>query len=476
MISNSIRCLPNGAADQTVALIGGGIVNLVTAYYLVKQGYSVKLFDQSPDPTTRPDFRLLGCSAGGGDGRVFSLNEARHHFINSRHYSGEVTSPLKRTIAEDGNLAIPASTLTPRDIKWIQQFEAVTGELAAQVNRELVAFNRESEPLWQEMVAAHPELFHRAGYVPGLYRVYATQEKYTRALAAEQAIGSIKRSFSPAEIAKELPALRDAQAADTIAGVLEVTGFSVNIHKLVNQLIGYLSAHGAELHWQVKIEEIERNQQAQVVRLRAGKHHFEADHYVMSVGAYSTELLAGFLSADSVAAVIGHWLTIPNRTPQLTRPFKYSRDGFASKGACEGANVIPGHNHKGQPVIHISSGHGYIGFGHETQPYEDVMNLRRGVEETVRRLFPKQSEDLDLALCEPMKTCTRPWTPSGLGIFERANTQRGGAFIITGGHNTGGFAQAPAVAMAVLAALEHRHHPMHELYHPQRLEKLTGWK
>jgi D-amino-acid dehydrogenase len=64
----------------------------------------------------------------------------------------------------------------------------------------------------------------------------------------------------------------------------------------------------------------------------------------------------------------------------------------------------------------------------------------------------------------------RPWTATGLGIFESTRTDQDGSFIITGGHNTGGFAQAPAVAMAVLASLERRSHLMHTLYHPNRLE------
>jgi D-amino-acid dehydrogenase len=99
------------------------------------------------------------------------------------------------------------------------------------------------------------------------------------------------------------------------------------------------------------------------------------------------------------------------------------------------------------------------------------MGLGQAVEETVRNLFPKAS-GMSAAPThrDEMKTCVRPWTATGLGIFENTGTDRDGSFIITGGHNTGGFAQAPAVAMAVLAAIEGRSHLMHTLYHPQRME------
>jgi glycine/D-amino acid oxidase-like deaminating enzyme len=466
VVKSMLRSM-DSSIGKTVALVGGGIVNLITAYYLVKNGFSVRIFDQGPDPTTGPDPRLLGCSAGGGDGRVFSLNEARHHFINSPHYDGKVASPFKRTIGEDGYLAIPPSSLTDRDLKWNQRFEAVTKDLAARFNQDLIAFNRESEPMWWEMIAAHPELYQRSGFQPDLFRIYATEEKFTRALSAEKAIGSIRRILELKDVASELPALRDALAAHAIAGVLEVTGFSVNVHRLVNQLIEYLSAQGAEFNWQCKIAGVDRDANGLVKGLKVGAQMIEACHYVMSLGAYSPELLAGFLSADAVAPVVGLWLTISNDSPQLNNPLKIARAGFASKGAAEGANVIPGLDHDGRPVLHVSSGHGYIGFEHESRRYQDVMGLGRAVEETARNMFPKARLIYGERNGE-MKACVRPWTATGLGIFESAPTNRDGSFIITGGHNTGGFAQAPAVAMAVLAALEHRRHPMHSLYHPNR--------
>ena len=466
----------DGSISKTVVLAGGGIVNLITAYYLINNGYSIRIFDRAPDPATRPNRRLLGCSAGGGDSRVFSLNEARHHFVNSRHYEGDVVSPFKRTIAEDGYLAVPPSSLTDRDFKWNERFEAVTRDLATRFNEDLISFNRESEPLWREMIAVHSELFQKSGFKPSLFRVYATGEQFARAQVTESAIGSVKRILSSDEIAGELPALRDAVEANAIAGALEVTGFSVNIHQLVDQLIAYLSSQGAEFHWQVKIDGIERGRSGLVKGLKAGSQTIEACHYVISMGAYSQELLAGFSSADAVAPVIGLWLTIPNMTPHLDRPLKVTRAGIASKGAAEGANVGPGVDHDGRPVIHVSSGHGYIGFDHESRPYEDVMGLGRAVEETVRNIFPKArwlTDALNAVNREDRKACVRPWTATGLGIFESTGTDRDGSFIITGGHNTGGFAQAPAVAMAVLASIERRSHPMHILYNPKRLEMVS---
>jgi len=463
----------NAAINQTVVLAGSGIVNLITAYHLNKQGYAVKVFEQAPDPRMRPDWRLLGCSAGGGNCRVFSLNEARHHFLNSRHYEGEVASPFQRTITEDGSLAVPPESLNERDHQWNARFESVTRALATRFNDDILSFNRESEPLWREMIAAHPLLFQKAGYTPGLFRVYSTAEKFERSQVTERALGACQRVLSADDIARELPALRAAVETNAIAGGMAVTGFSVGIHSLVDELIAFLSAQGVEFQWQVKIDAIERDGQGRVKGLQASSQRIVADHYVMSLGAYSQELFASFAAANAIAPMIGLWLTIPNQTPQLDRPFKLSRSGFAAKGPGEGANIVPGIDRAGQPIIHVSSGHGYIGFGQEARRFQDVMGLGRSVEETVRSIFPKVRQLADgreVVNGDEKLACVRPWTATGLGIFERTETDRDGSFIITAGHNTGGFAQSPAVAMAVLAAFEGRNHPMHQLYHPQRLE------
>ena len=48
------------------------------------------------------------------------------------------------------------------------------------------------------------------------------------------------------------------------------------------------------------------------------------------------------------------------------------------------------------------------------------------------------------------------------------STASGGSLIITGGNNTGGFAQAPAIARAVWKGLVGERDPIHVLFHPDR--------
>jgi hypothetical protein len=99
-----------------------------------------------------------------------------------------------------------------------------------------------------------------------------------------------------------------------------------------------------------------------------------------------------------------------------------------------------------------------------------------GIEDTARHFFPAayNQAQADGSLKAQRRYCIRPWTATGLGIFESMQTAQDGLLIITGGHNTGGFAQAPAIGTAVLASLQGKHHPMQTLYHPARYSAFTN--
>jgi D-amino-acid dehydrogenase len=123
-------------------------------------------------------------------------------------------------------------------------------------------------------------------------------------------------------------------------------------------------------------------------------------------------------------------------------------------------------------VLFCSSGHGFVGLRPGAVEHADLVELSRCILETARELFPDK-----VAAARgprPPSFCVRPWTPSGLGIFSARETARGGRFIVTNGHNTGGFSQAPEVAAAVARALEGMHHDMHALYAVGRGERGGG--
>ena len=136
----------------------------------------------------------------------------------------------------------------------------------------------------------------------------------------------------------------------------------------------------------------------------------------------------------------------------------------------EDANITVATDENGDPIMIIGSGYGYTGIGATNIDGRLLKVMYEGLIDTAQKYFPAAYHaamargDIESEL----RYCVRPWTSSSLGIFEAIPTASSGHCIITGGHNTGGFAQAPAVGKAVAALLSGEAHPMHALYHPDR--------
>jgi D-amino-acid dehydrogenase len=461
---------PASRGAPSVAIVGAGIVNLMTAFELLNHGFAVTVVEAGPDPRKDTASRRHGCTFGGCDARIFSFNESRHHHLRGLDVDQGTNVQFWRGISDGGWLSADPARLEPADARWIDAFARVPPWLAARYNGDIISFNVESWRSWRACLEEQPELFADVGLHDGLLRLYATAEKYARALVNERALGSVVRELDPGALGAEFPSLDEAVRGGHVAGALEVSGFSINIHKLGCRLVRIAEARGARFMYDSAVTGVVRDAGGRVAAIRCGDAELACDHYVFSSGAYSHHLLRELGSAGSVAPVIGMWLTLLDHPPYLDLPLKISRSGFASSGAAEGANVIAGTDCDGRRVIHLSSGHGYIGIHNRDPDRALLAELGKAVLETAAQYFPSKFERTRAAggLPEDMTYCIRPWTPDGLGIFETLPAGGGGKVVVTGGHNTGGFAQSPSVARAVRLALQGESHPMHALYHPRR--------
>ena len=89
-------------------------------------------------------------------------------------------------------------------------------------------------------------------------------------------------------------------------------------------------------------------------------------------------------------------------------------------------------------------------------------------------LFDSEFEAAEPKKLSDISYCVRPWTPTCLPVFESKNTRLGGKAIVFGGHNTGGFAQSPAFAKAVVDTITGKANPIQRLCHPERLSAFYG--
>jgi len=450
---------------RSVIIVGGGIVNLISAYYLSKSDYKVTILDASPDPRDSQHWSRYGCTRGGENARMFALSEA-DNYNDKIVQDADANSLFRRTVSECG-WDIRADRDSELESKWIREYEIVTPWLAKVFNDDILKFNAEAGPFWYQLIEAEPRLFHNVELHHDIFRLYSDRVQFEQSLLRHAKLKSLRRAFIGDDVAEVCPALAEAYANHVIAGAMETVGFTLNIHNFVKNLIGYLEEHGVDCRYDEHIETISRNRFGEVTGLESRHRWIEADHYLMSLGAYGHELLRGTRSSNQVHGVLGAWLVIPNLEPRLNNSLKIARKGHIT----EDANVTVAKDAAGNDILIIGSGYGYTGVNPTNIDLDQLESMYRGVEDTARRFFPRGYEDAQNSglLAQSRKYCVRPWTPTGLGIFEIMPAASGGYLIITGGHNTGGFTQAPAVAQAVLAAFEGRSHPMHQLYNPERL-------
>jgi D-amino-acid dehydrogenase len=448
---------------KSVALVGAGVVNLLTALRLVRDGYQVSVLDRAPDPRVAAHWSAYGCSRGGGDARMFTLTEADGYYRTAN----SATAAFHLRVGDGGWRVADPSALTAQDLAWVDDNANIPPWLANSYTEDILIFNRVAGQLWREWVRDEPKLFKDVGLRDGILRLYSDRQHLDAQVVRQRRLGAARRVLTPDDIAERHPALREAHAARAFAGGIEVVGFTVQVHEFLARLVDLLEQAGGALHWERPVARLHIGADGAPAGLVTPDGVLRADHYVLSPGAYGGELLAGTATHGQVHGVLGAWVTVPNPAPHLEHSLKVGRAGHLT----EDTNVTVTTDAHGSPALAIGSGYGWTGSDPANIDPDELALLYRAIEDTAATFFPgafdaaRRSGLLD----ESRKYCVRPWTASSLPILELVDDSGGGLVVVTAGHNTGGFAQAPVVAEAVAAALGGRSHPMHTRYHPDRL-------
>jgi glycine/D-amino acid oxidase-like deaminating enzyme len=458
------------SADRSVTLVGGGIVNLVTALYLLRNGYQVTLYDKAPDPRANADWTKYGCTRGGGDGRMFTLTEADSYNGRARRSDQTSNDLLTLSVSNDGwRVSKPGD---PLDVErqWAERFHQMPPWLAESYNDDIFAVNQAAMPQWADLMQSNPALFDKStGYQKGILRLYMENDYFERHVLRNNSVGATRRILNISQIRDHYPALAEACDNGTVVGGIEVVGFTVNIHKFVAQLVSMLESEGIQFHWNTLATGIRWTELGIAGGIETEAGLVQSHHYVLSPGAYGDDLLRGTATYGKIQGMLGAWLTIPNIEPQLTNSVKIARSGHRA----EETNVTVATDEGGNPTLVCGSGYGWTGLDPQNIDSAELDTLFDGLDDTLRRFFPTAHEAARTTgtFHGSRQLCVRPWTASCLGIFERIGATDGGMLIVTGGHNTGGFTQSPVVAEAVVAAFEGQRHTMHSRYDPRRLEQ-----
>lgn len=452
------------SASRRVTLIGGGLVNLITAHHLSELHYDVEIIDARPDPRADADWTSFGCSRGGDDARMFTLSEMDNY--NCREIHESMNTAFQRSVSEFGWATHYAGSLSQAEQRWVAEFESIPTWLADSYNDDIFSLTRESKGLWDAWIDSDPQLFEHSLIREGVLRIYSDMGNLEAAVARQSRIGATRSILSGADVAREQPALAAAVDEGHIAGGINVVGFTINAHKFMRLLLERLEAKGVRTRWNQPAQHLVFDGRGNVAGVRLSDGMLTTENIVISPGAYGRTLLNGTASETKINGVLGAWLRLPNIDSSLRNSLKLARKGHVT----EDANITVATDESGAPIMIIGSGYGYTGVDATNIDARLLKVMYEGLIDTAQKYFPAAYRAAMAAgdLESELKYCVRPWTSSSLGIFEAIPTAGSGHCIITGGHNTGGFAQAPVVGKAVAALLSGEAHPMHRLYHPDR--------
>ncbi|MFJ3902442.1 FAD-dependent oxidoreductase [Streptomyces sp. NPDC090025] len=455
---------PDAGGPREAFVIGAGVVGLVTALQLADDGYRVTVVDRSPAPGTAP-WQAYGCTHGGDDARMFTFTEMDNY--GNQDFHGEAPEWFRQPVEKHGWLARDAATLTARELGWIEEFESIPSWLARAYNADIFALTAEAGEGWAALRARFPRLFEDVELAEDVLRVYSDPDHLRASLARHRTLGAVLRELSAAELADGYPALAAPARNGTLAGGVLVPGFTVNVHRFAERAVELLTGLGARFHWDTPVTGVRRAPDGTVTGFDCAVPVPAHAHVIASPGVDGAALLRGTPCEGRIHGVLGGWARVENRAPALGTSLKVARRGHVT----EDANVTVARDADGREVLIIGSGYGYTGAAGAPEERQ-LAAMQAGIADTVERLFPDRDEPD--ASSRPsdnygFKYCVRPWTSTSLGLYHAEPLgDRGGLYVVTGGHNTGGFAQAPATARAVLASLRGAPHPMHALYHPER--------
>ena len=469
--AQSLGKVAHDSTETTVMLVGAGIVNLLTAEYLASRGLRVHVIDRSPDPRSCTDWTQLGATTGGGNARMFTYTEADiyNDTGSDSEVYGDMHSIFNKTASNGGWSLKKPEGFDAAELDWVEAFNRLPPWLARKFKEDMYGVNREAGRLWDDLIERHQDLFEDCTFRKDILRVYAEESALKAALELHSAYNMLVSKDSSEGVLSAHPELRTAAESEHLAGGFFVRGFTVNIHPFYAKLMDRITALGGMFSFDCDVQQIRRDTSGKVTSLQSSLGLLEADHYVLSPGVSGNALLKGTASENMIQGVIGVWLQLPNTDGRLQQSMKIHRRGHL----VEDINVTVATDAKdGTDVLMLGGGYGYVGLGSVSPNSPELASLFAELEQVAQIYFPEPyavaKADHSLWPGGQRKYCVRPFTATGLGLFERLPTATGGQLIIVGGNNTGGFAQGPAIAQAVWRSIMGEDDPIHALFHPSR--------
>lgn len=397
---------------KKIAVIGGGIIGLSSAYNLLAKGHQVTVFDESDLQTN--------CSVGNAGMIVPS------HIVPLAA-PGMITKGIKWMLHAKSPFYV-RPRLNKELISWgLKFYRASTQEHVEKSIPVLKEISQLSRQLYQQWNAE--KLFDFGFQERGLLMLYQTREtEKEEAEAAHLAnkVGIEAHVLSLAEIQRMEPHIQVAARG----GVYFPGDAHVNPNLLMRNLYQYLLAKGVLIHKNTRIDDfVIGKKHVEALRVKNETHVF--DEYILTAGAWSG-LLAKKLGIQlPMQGGKGYSFNLTNMSNAIQTPTLLLEGRVA---------VTP----MGNSVR--------IGGTMEINGTDRSINLNRvqGIVETIPKYYPEWK--VEIPDRKEIWSGLRPCSPDGLPYIGRSKTFDN--LIIATGHSMMGLSLGPATGLLVTQLVE----------------------